>query len=78
MTCDHRKALELARDGRWDAAHRLVQDYADELSCLVHAWLHRVEGDNGNAAYWYRRAGEPVPDNTLDEEWRRLADRAGG
>ena len=26
----------------------------------VHAYLHRKEGDAGNAGYWYTRAGQPV------------------
>lgn len=73
MSSNPTRALELARDGRWDEAHRLVQTSSDRLSCLVHGYLHRVEGDLGNAAYWYRRAGEALPDNALDQEWRRLA-----
>jgi hypothetical protein len=39
---------------------------------LIHAYLHRVEGDLSNAAYWYRQAGETMPDNELDEELARL------
>jgi hypothetical protein len=39
----------------------------------VHAYLHRVEGDLGNAGYWYRRAGRPVAEDTLDAEWERIA-----
>jgi len=66
MECDHIKALDLARDGRWDESHKLVQQYSDKLSCLIHAYLHRVEGDIDNAQYWYRRAGEDMPNNTLD------------
>lgn len=66
------EALNLARDGKWEEAHQLVQRYADRLSCLIHAYLHRVEGDLSNARYWYRRADENMPDNTLDEELTRL------
>jgi hypothetical protein len=76
MTSSQMRALDLARDGRWDEAHRLVQSSSDRLSCLVHGYLHRVEGDLGNAGYWYARAGEGLPDNPLDEEWRRLAELA--
>lgn len=72
MDCDHGKALELAKAGQWDAAHELVQPFSDPLSCLVHGYLHRVEGDLGNAAYWYRRAGAELPGNSLAEEWDRL------
>lgn len=69
---DYRRALELAKAGRWDESHELVQPHTDALSCLIHAWLHRQEGDNANAAYWYRQAGTAFPDNDLEEEWQRL------
>jgi hypothetical protein len=42
------------------------------MSCLIHAYLHRVEGDLGNARYWYAEAGEKMPKNTLEEELKRL------
>lgn len=69
----HREALTLARQGQWEAAHRLIQDACDPLSCQIHGYLHRVEGDLGNAAYWYRRAGESLRDNRLQDEWQRLS-----
>lgn len=72
---DQERALELARAGDWDKAHSLVQAHNDILSCLIHAYLHREEGDLSNVSYWYRRAGETMPDNTLDEEWERLHQR---
>lgn len=68
----YRTALDLARDGEWDQAHEIVQQHSDRMACLIHGYLHRVEGDLGNAGYWYRRAGDEMPDNTLDEEWERL------
>jgi len=72
MVCDHSKALDLARDGCWNESHQLVQQYSDTLSCLIHAYLHRVESNISNAKYWYRRAGEDMPNNTLEEELNRL------
>jgi len=40
----------------------------------VHAYLHRKEGDRGNAGYWYRRAGKPMPAKiSLEEEWKAIA-----
>jgi len=72
MAIDHAKALDLAASGRWDEAHEMVQPYSDELSCLIHAYLHRVEGDIGNARYWYSRVGLTMPDNTLEQELDRL------
>ena len=72
MTIDHKQALDLAKAGQWDEAHEMVQPYSDKLSCLIHAYLHRVEGDFGNAQYWYNRARESMPSNTEDEEFERL------
>jgi hypothetical protein len=68
----HRHALKLEKQGNWEGAHQLIQEYEDKLACLIHGYLHRVEGDQGNAAYWYHRAGEPLPSNTLSEESERL------
>jgi hypothetical protein len=39
----------------------------------VHAYLHRKEGDEGNAAYWYGRAGKPACCQPLDTEWLGIA-----
>jgi len=72
MACDYFEVLDLAKDGKWDEAHKLIQSYSDRMSCLIHGYLHRVEGDSSNAKYWYRRADEEMPDNTLEEELTRL------
>jgi hypothetical protein len=73
-------ALWWAKKGEWDAAHRIVMDEDDRDAAWVHAYLHRVEGDLGNAAYWYRRAGKAVAEGALDDEWNaitaELLDRA--
>jgi hypothetical protein len=54
--------------GDWDAAHELAQAQDDAEGAWVHAWLHRIEGDLGNADYWYRRARRPSRrDDTRDE-----------
>ena len=59
--------------GDWKRAHESAQqDEGSEGSC-VHAYLHRKEGDQGNAAYWYRRAGKPVCREPLDAEWLSIA-----
>jgi len=50
-------AVELALAGDWDAAHQLVQQYeSDATAAWIHAVLHKMEGDLGNASYWYRHA----------------------
>ena len=69
----HLQALELAKAGHWDEAHRLIQPYSDMYACLIHGYLHRLKGDNWNAAYWYNRAGCEMLGNTLEQEWEWLA-----
>ena len=62
-------ALWWAKKGDWDKAHRIVMDEVGQDAAWVHAYLHRVEGDLGNAGYWYRRAGKPAAAGSLDAEW---------
>jgi hypothetical protein len=45
----------LAQD--WAAAHDIAQRHeGDATADWLHAVLHKIEGDDGNARYWYRRA----------------------
>ena len=67
------RALWHAAHGHWDAAHKLVQDDPSADCAWVHAYLHRVEGDLGNARYWYHQAGkQPSTHLTLDQELEEL------
>lgn len=65
-------ALWWAAKGAWDKAHAIAQDDVGSDASWVHAYLHRVEGDLGNAAYWYRRAGQSVATDALAAEWERI------
>lgn len=65
-------ALNLEKGGDWDASHRLIQEYNTMEACWIHAYLHRVEGDLGNASYWYSRARKSIPKYSLEEEWNEL------
>ena len=58
--------------GDWEMAHTLAQDVHTNDGSWVHAYLHRKEGDAGNAAYWYHRAGKPVSKKSLDDEWAEI------
>lgn len=58
--------------GDWNTAHETAQEVDDERGAWVHAYLHRKEGDQGNAAYWYRRAGQPIARDSLEAEWERI------
>jgi hypothetical protein len=60
------QAVELALADQWDAAHEIVQQYEDNATAAwIHAVLHKLEGDLGNARYWYRRADRM--DHVADE-----------
>jgi len=72
MSNRYTKALDLVQNGDWAASHAAIQPFGDELSCLIHAYLHRLEGDFENAQYWYRRAGGATPEDRLAEEFHRL------
>jgi hypothetical protein len=65
-------ALWWAAKGNWNEAHKIAQDQHTADAAWVHAYLHRVEGDLGNAGYWYRQAGKPVATGSLEPEWELM------
>ena len=67
------EALWWAAKGDWNRAHVLVQDDPSREAAWVHAYLHRVEGDLGNAGYWYRTAGRPAASGSLEVGWDAIA-----
>jgi hypothetical protein len=66
------KSLWYDGKGDWHRAHAEVDHFSDQRSAWVHAYLHRKEGDTGNADYWYRQARQTRPNLSLDEEWEQL------
>ncbi len=68
----HIQALWWDAKGDWNKAHSLIDSLDDRNSCLVHAYLHRKEGDIGNAGYWYARANAQRPSVSLNEEWKNI------
>jgi hypothetical protein len=66
-------ALYYDARGDWEAAHESAQGEETTNGAWVHAYLHRKEGDLGNAAYWYRRAGRPLPKCAMEAEWEQIA-----
>lgn len=67
------QALWYDAKGDWEKAHSLAQEVFGPEGAWVHAFLHRKEGDEGNARYWYARARKPFPEISLTEEWRDIA-----
>lgn len=66
-------ALYWDKQGDWDRAHSIAQQIPTTDGSLVHAYLHREEGDLSNARYWYDRAGASMPNEPLSDEWRAIA-----
>jgi hypothetical protein len=67
------KALWYDAKGDWESAHDIAQSWEGVQSYdQLHAYLHRKEGDNWNANYWYRRAKTTMPNLSLEEEWSVL------
>lgn len=66
------QALEADKSGDWNQAHELIQDISSKEAAWIHAYLHRKEGDDWNARYWYSRAGKPFFIGSIDEEWHAL------
>ena len=69
------ETLWYAGIGDWTKAHDLIQDEPGKHAALLHAYLHRVEGDQWNADYWYRKAGEITPNCGLKDEWKKLVEK---
>lgn len=70
------EALDLLKAGDFqlgaelDSAHEISQNHEGDPSFdWIHALVHRIEGDNANADYWYRRAGKSRHAGSIDEEW---------
>ena len=67
------QALLLDAAGDWKNAHVIAQNEHNKDGSWVHAYLHRKEGDLGNASYWYNNAGKSMPDMSLEEEAEYIA-----
>lgn len=67
------QALWHDRRGDWDQAHEAAQSHKSPEAAWVHAYLHRKEGDLGNARYWYNRARKPESRDPLEKEWDQIA-----
>jgi hypothetical protein len=63
----------------WEEAHVIVQAMEGTMEFdWVHALLHWIEADMGNADYWYRRAGKKRSAPNVKAEWEVLATTLSG
>lgn len=67
------QALWAEARGDWDGAHALAQQAETGDGAWVHAYLHRKEGDESNAGYWYAQARRPHARGDLRAEWEQIA-----
>ena len=68
------QALWWDKKGNWSQAHELVDELETPEGMAVHAYLHRKEGEQWNADYWYRLAGRGYHRSGLTEEWTALVE----
>ena len=77
IALDLTHAIDLALDGDWDEAHKIVQAHEDDATaCWIHAVLHKIEGDASNSRYWYGQARRSYED-FADPKAELAAIRAG-
>ena len=62
------RAISLADEGKWEAAHKTVQEIENVFAYWIHANLHREEGDISNSKYWYRRANRNYTEVDIKKE----------
>jgi len=69
------KSLWLAKKERWEDSHNIAQDIMTSMGSRIHGLLHTIEGDLGNAGYWYSKAGVPaILPSGIDDEWKILVE----
>lgn len=68
------EALWHAKKGNWHEAHEIAQDIHTPMGSWIHALLHLIEGDIGNAGYWFAKARKPARTRKeIDSEWQAIA-----
>ena len=68
------KKGELRVGPEWEKAHTIVQAMEGVPAFdWVHALMHWIEADMGNADYWYRRAGKRRATTSVSAEWEHIA-----
>ena len=68
------KAIRLIKEDKWHDAHDIVESLDTPMAARIHGLLHKIEGDQWNADYWYARAGQKSPNQTTDQECAAIID----
>ena len=68
------QSLWFIKKGDWESAHDIAQDIETPAGAWIHALLHLIEGDLGNARYWFAQAGRPArKPHEADALWEEIA-----
>ncbi len=85
VVSDAHEALDALREGNfamgpgYERAHAIAQRHEGEaLYDWIHALCHRIEGDDANAGYWYRRAGKTPYRGAFADEHAAISAAIGG
>jgi len=68
------KAVWFDAIGDWEASHDIAQEMHNDLGSWIHAYLHRKEGDEWNAGYWYKKANKPFPKISFEDELESIVE----
>ncbi|WP_028744814.1 hypothetical protein [Rhizobium mesoamericanum] len=70
---DRLAAAGFTMGAQWQAVHEICQAHEGEAPFdWGHALCHRIQGDEWNADYWYRRAGKRRENRPVAEEWSAM------
>jgi hypothetical protein len=68
-------ALLFIGKDKWENAHEIAQKKEGQRNYdRIHALLHRIEGDEFNTKYWYRKINEVYERHSIAEEWDLLTE----
>ena len=71
---DEVRALWYLKKGEWEQSHNIAQDIHTPMGSWIHALIHVIEGDQGNANYWFSMAGKPSRRmSDIDTLWDEIA-----
>lgn len=71
------QALWFAKNDKWHESHDIAQEIHTSMGSWIHGLLHAIEGDFGNAGYWFSKAGKTaISADQIDAEWTRIAEVA--
>ncbi len=73
------QALWYTKKGDWEEAHDIAQAIHTPTGSWIHGLLHMIEGDLGNANYWFHKAGRPTRKvGEIDAVWNEIATHVMG